>query len=164
MAKVKLEEKKEEVQELNHKFKYELSEEPGGENIKSCFACGVCTASCPVAEINEEYNPRKIIHMILLGMKDRVLKSDLIWYCAMCYTCSFYCPQDVKFANVMSALRNITVREGYVHPSFTDAIEKIDKWTQEIRLKMVNSILDEKTKEVSIEPEKLINKITKKTK
>ncbi|PIU67796.1 MAG: heterodisulfide reductase [Armatimonadetes bacterium CG07_land_8_20_14_0_80_40_9] len=145
----------------NQRFKYEVAEEPGGENIKACFACGVCTGSCPISDIDEEYNPRKIIRMILLGMKKEVLSSNLIWMCALCHKCSFYCPQDVKFADVMSALRNIAVREGYVHPSFTETIEKIDKYTQEVRLKMIKAILDKKTKKLSVEAEKLISEIVK---
>jgi heterodisulfide reductase subunit C len=167
MARTKLEEKegkKETKDEFDPEFKYELSEEPGGENIKVCFACGVCTASCPVAEVKEEFNPRKIIHMILLGMKDKVLSSDLLWFCETCYTCSFYCPQDVKFANVMSALRNIAVREGYVDPSFLEAIRKVDSYVHSIRVKMVENILCDKTKKLIIETEKLISKLTKSAK
>ncbi|MBE0416067.1 MAG: heterodisulfide reductase, partial [Dehalococcoidia bacterium] len=48
------------LNEQDTKFKYDVAEEPGGENIKLCFACGLCTASCPVADIDPEYNPRKI--------------------------------------------------------------------------------------------------------
>jgi len=55
------------VEELDPQFKYEVSKQPGGENIKNCFACGVCTGGCPVSEINPTYDPRKIIRMILLG-------------------------------------------------------------------------------------------------
>jgi heterodisulfide reductase subunit C len=167
MARTKLEEKegkKELKDELDPKFKYELSEEPGGENIKVCFACGVCTASCPVAEVKEEFNPRKIIHMILLGMKDKVLSSDLLWFCETCYTCSFYCPQDVKFANVMSALRNIAVREGYVDPSFLEAIRKVDSYVHSIRVKMVENILDKKSKKLKIEPKEIFKIINKQEK
>lgn len=85
------------VAELNPQFKCEVSKRPGGENIKNCYACGVCMGSCPVSEINPAYDPRKIIRMILLGMKERVLSSDVIWFCSLCHTCSSICPQHVKF-------------------------------------------------------------------
>jgi len=26
----------------------EVAQEPGGEGIRKCFACGTCTAGCPV--------------------------------------------------------------------------------------------------------------------
>ena len=65
--------------ELDPNFKYEVAAEIGGAHITRCFACGTCTAGCPVREIDEKYNPRKIIHMVLLGMRERVLKSDFIF-------------------------------------------------------------------------------------
>jgi heterodisulfide reductase subunit C len=61
------------LSELDTKFKYDVANEPGGENTKVCFACGLCTASCPVADIDEKFNPRRIIRMVLLGMRKEVL-------------------------------------------------------------------------------------------
>ncbi len=113
------------VSTLDRRFKYQIAEEPGGENFKACFACGACTAGCPVRAINEKYNPRKIIRMALLGMKERVLSSEFIWLCSTCYTCQERCPQDVKLTEVMNAIKNIAVREGYVHPSFTAQIDAL---------------------------------------
>ncbi len=100
------------------KFKYDVATEPGGENIKLCFACGICTASCPIREVDSRYNPRKIIRMVLLGMKDRVLKSDFIWLCSSCYACSERCPQGVRFTEVMNAIKNLAVKSGFVHPAY----------------------------------------------
>lgn len=106
--------------ELDPDFKYEVAAEIGGAHINRCFACGTCTAGCPVREIDEKYNPRKIIRMVLLGMRERVLKSDFIWLCSTCYTCYDRCPQDVRLADIMTALKNIAAREGHIHPSFRE--------------------------------------------
>ena len=133
--------------ELDSKFKYEVAEQSGGENIKVCFSCGVCTAGCPVSAIDENYNPRKIIRMILLGMRKEVLSSDFIWLCSSCYACTAHCPQNVKFADVMGALRDMAVKEGYVRPSFLKQIKTIDDFSQRIRWRMVISILDKKKSE-----------------
>lgn len=105
------------VSALDPRFKYEIAQEPGGEGIKYCFACGVCSASCPVREIDEAYNPRKIIRMALLGMRKEVLQSDFIWLCSTCYTCAERCPQGVSFTDVINAIKNIAAREGYIHPA-----------------------------------------------
>ncbi len=99
------------LKELDPKFKYEVSEELGGQNIKMCFNCGICTVSCPVRRVDDTYNPRKIIRMVLYGMKKELLSSDTIWKCAHCFTCLERCPQDVKFAEVIEALRILAVRE-----------------------------------------------------
>jgi len=95
-----------------------VAAEPGGERIWRCFACGTCTASCPVAEVTERYNPRRIIHMVLLGLTTEVLASDFIWLCSTCYACYERCPQDVRITELMHAIKNVAVQEGYVHPSF----------------------------------------------
>jgi glycolate oxidase iron-sulfur subunit len=105
--------------EIDANFKYNLAAQAGGENIKRCFACGACTGGCLISETaGVQFDPRKIIRMITLGMKDEVLSSPAIWLCLLCHNCSFHCPQDVRFSDVISALRYLAVKEGYIHPSF----------------------------------------------
>lgn len=112
------EEKVIDVSTLDAGFKFLVMKEPGGQYITRCFACGTCTAGCPVREVDDRYNPRKIIRMALLGMKERVLSSDFIWLCSSCYTCQERCPQDVRITDLMTAMKNIAVREGYVPESY----------------------------------------------
>jgi ferredoxin len=45
---------------LDANFKYEIAAKPGGENIKKCFACGTCTAGCPVFHVDHESAPSVI--------------------------------------------------------------------------------------------------------
>ncbi|MEO0182836.1 MAG: 4Fe-4S dicluster domain-containing protein [candidate division WOR-3 bacterium] len=115
------------MSDIDPKFKYQVAQESGGEKIKLCFACGICTASCPVREIDDRYNPRKIIRMILLGMKKRVLGNDFIWLCSGCYACTERCPQGVRFTEVMNAVKNIAVIEGYVPKAFIQQLELLKK-------------------------------------
>lgn len=147
------------LRELDPMFKYEVSTRPGGENLKYCFACGICTAGCPVSEIDETYNPRKIIRMVLLGMKKEVLSSDTIWLCSSCYTCYSHCPQDVKFSEVMVALRDMAVEEGYVDSAFVKAIEEVDKLAQKIRRELVIKALNKKKSGAAIDPKELLSTI-----
>ncbi|MGE5593826.1 MAG: 4Fe-4S dicluster domain-containing protein [Betaproteobacteria bacterium] len=130
---------------LDVKFKYEIAREPGGENIKYCFQCGTCTSGCPVAELDGKYNPRRIIRMAILGMRERVLSSDFIWLCSTCYTCYERCPQDVRITEVMNALKNMAVKAGYIHPAFRAQAEligghgrlyEIDEFTNEKRAEL----------------------------
>jgi len=113
------------VTDLDPKFKYEVAEMPGGENLCYCFTCGTCTASCPIREVNEKFNPRKIIRMIILGMRDSVLKSEFMWLCTGCYSCQERCPQDVKITDLMNALKNYAVKQGIVHPGITAQAQPI---------------------------------------
>ena len=109
------------AKELDPKFKFEIANIPGSELIKRCFTCGTCTAICPVSNTFSEYDPRKIIHMIILGLKDQVLSSENIWQCSHCETCKFSCPQGVHLSEIMDALQHMAVRDKYVAP---DAFEK----------------------------------------
>ncbi len=146
-----------EINKLDPNFKYEVSEHPGGDAVKACFACGACTGGCPASDVDPAYDPRKIIRMVLLGMKEKVLSSDLIWLCSTCYTCSFHCPQDVKFVKVMGVLREMAVKEGFVTPSFIKNIKEIDKFSQTVRHHMVMSVVDKKKEEFGIDPKDLLN-------
>jgi len=133
--------------DLDPNFKFLIASEPGGENIKRCFACGTCTGGCPVREITEVYNPRRIIRMALLGMKKEVLSSPFIWLCSSCYTCFERCPQDVKIPDLMNAIRNIAVREGYI-PQAMKA--QIDLLYSSGRLLEVTDFENEKRKELAL--------------
>lgn len=108
--------------ELDSDFKYAIQKEPGGENISRCFACGSCTNACPIREIDAMYNPRKIIHMALLGMKDRVFKSKFVWLCSSHYNCFERCPQGVNIGAIASVVRSIALKEGYVYIGFQNSI------------------------------------------
>ena len=133
--------------DLDPNFKRQISREPGGEHIKKCFSCGTCTAGCPVREVTDRYNPRKIIRMALLGMKKEVLSSQFIWLCSACYTCFERCPQDVKIPELMNAIRNIAVKEGYVPPAMKIQVDLLANFG---RLLEVTDFENEKRKEANL--------------
>ena len=60
-------------------FKHEIAREPGGEGITTCFACAACSARCPVGAFKPEYDPRRLIRLAILGRREEVLSSPLIW-------------------------------------------------------------------------------------
>jgi heterodisulfide reductase subunit C len=107
-----------EVAHLDPGFRNEIVSEPGGERFLRCFSCGTCVAGCPVAGMTERYNPRRIVRMALLGMRQDVLSSEFVWLCSACYTCYERCPQDVHVPELMNAIRNIAVRAGFVPEAF----------------------------------------------
>ena len=115
---------------VDFSFKEEVAAQPGGENLKRCFACGSCTLSCPVAEV------------ILLGLKEEVLSSKVIWYCLSCYRCQVRCPQEVKYPEIMRVLRKLAVEQGYVEPGFVQAVQDIDRKAQEHRRKLLKNLIE----------------------
>lgn len=128
------------VNELDFNFREEITSQPGGENIKRCFACGTCAAGCPISEIDEEYNCRRIVRQILLGMRNEVLSSPIIWLCLVCYRCYARCPQKVNFTDVMRVLRYLAIKGNYAPSEILQQMNKIDQLTYEIRCNFVDNI------------------------
>lgn len=95
-----------------------------GHDIEYCYQCGTCTASCPVFEVDPDYNPRKIIRMLLLGMKE-VLTEDFVWLCSSCYACQERCPQGVLIPGLMRAVKNLAVSEGCVPEGIQEQYTKV---------------------------------------
>lgn len=126
------------LSKLDPNFKYEIAGKPGAENIKKCFSCGTCTSGCPVFQVEFGYNPRKIIRMVLLGMRKEVLSSKMIWLCARCYACTANCPQDVSFADIMTVLRDMAIEEGYATPDIIEKIESLGNAAHEFRKDSIN--------------------------
>ena len=94
------------------------------EKLKYCYECGICTASCPVAELlPEHYNPRILLHSLPLA-DDRLLKSAQLWLCAWCYSCHKRCPQGLKLPEIFQAVRRFAVESGYME-GFDKALEII---------------------------------------
>jgi len=89
----------------------EVCSVPGGDAIRSCIQCGICTGSCPTAN-NWDYPPRRAIAMVRAGFREDLLSSNSMWFCASCYTCTVRCPRDIKPADIMHALEVLAVRSG----------------------------------------------------
>ena len=122
-------------------FKNDVRNTPGGANVLNCFLCGSCTACCPVNEIDDDYNPRKIMRMILLDMEDDVLKSDEIWKCNQCHACVSHCPQDVRFADIVRALREISIAKGFRDKALLEKVRELDEELKRQRLEKIKEEL-----------------------
>jgi heterodisulfide reductase subunit C len=129
------------IHELDPYFKDELAREPGCGHLLRCFACGVCTATCPVSEIEPDFSPSHIIRQILYGMKRELLGSPSLWYCARCANCSFQCPQDVRFMDIVQGLRTMAIREGFIAPERAARLEQAEHLVQELRRRLIGEII-----------------------
>lgn len=150
--------------ELDKKFGLEVANRYGGEAIRRCFSCGTCAASCPVGRFDSRFNPRRTIRMVLLGMRDQVLKSDFVWLCAGCHTCSERCPQGVHIPDIMTALKNMATEAGYTHPTLAKQIDllkdfgrvfEVEEYDNKRRVKMGLPELKLRCEEVKIILDKL---------
>jgi heterodisulfide reductase subunit C len=113
-------------------FKNEIAEKIGLEEIKPCYSCGSCTGVCPVREVVDDFDPRRLIHMIIMGMREQVLSSDLIWLCCQCNSCYFVCPQGIRFSRIATELQKIAVAEGDVDESFLKRLAPVNDYLQDL--------------------------------
>ena len=77
----------------------------------ACYQCRKCTNGCPVTFAMDLY-PDEVIRMVILGQRDRVLNCETVWVCAACETCTTRCPNDVKIAELMDHLKEMSVQAG----------------------------------------------------
>jgi heterodisulfide reductase subunit D len=87
----------------------------GGERVVACYQCGTCSGSCPTAPAMD-LNPRRILHMLRLGLGERVLNSQAIWLCTSCYSCTARCPREIEIGDAMLSLRSLAVNRGLELP------------------------------------------------
>jgi len=92
----------------------------------------MCSDGCPVAYAMDYY-PNQLIHLVRLGLKDKVLNSTTIWLCASCETCATRCPNEIEIVRLMDILREESVKAGVnsrvtnilkFHQAFLDQIKK----------------------------------------
>jgi len=99
------------VNDLDTEFKNRLVEKYGDTGFMHCLSCGSCSASCPVRKLEEKYNPRRIIRMAILGMKDEVYKSEFVWMCSYHTTCLNRCPQKVNIGEIADVVARMAEEE-----------------------------------------------------
>jgi coenzyme F420-reducing hydrogenase delta subunit/heterodisulfide reductase subunit C len=97
-------------------FRDEVLAEPGGENLLRCYSCGTCASMCLVRRVDPDFNPRRTLQMVMLGMRERVLSGPTVWLCSACDLCYTRCPQEIRISELMQAIRIIAVREGREPP------------------------------------------------
>lgn len=98
----------------------------GGATLNLCFQCGTCTGSCPSGR-QTAFRTRKLVRRAQLGLKDDIMNSDDLWLCTTCYTCYERCPRGVEIVDIIMALRNMAVREGFMAPQHRKIAQLVSK-------------------------------------
>ena len=105
--------------DLDSGFVDEITSQPGGENLLTCWSCGTCASACIVRRYDPSFNPRVILHKAGLGLRDQVLSSSEIWHCSACDVCYPSCPKGIHISEVMLAIRDLAIKSGYARPDVT---------------------------------------------
>jgi NADPH-dependent glutamate synthase beta subunit-like oxidoreductase len=125
------------------------------KKLKNCFECGVCTASCSMAEmLGNEYSPRRLLEDICSN-PEKVLASEAIWVCAWCYRCHSRCPQGLNLPEIFLFMRSAAVGQGY-----TQALDKaLQKIVKNIPLPLVTTLVCFHPERAGLKNETVLEKI-----
>ncbi len=142
------------TEKTTRSFSDEVTSRHGGETLTSCYQCGTCASSCPVARLDSSFNPREIITLSLLGEKEEVVSGDAIWLCCSCFNCQERCPQNVEIADLFYALRNIALEAGHAPGMFADFASAL---VAEGRIVKISKFVEKKREEYDLPPLKSVD-------
>jgi heterodisulfide reductase subunit C len=92
---------------------YEFSRKVDAQvrNLARCYQCSMCSDGCPIA-YSMDFHPNQIIHLVRLGLREKVLQSAAIWICSSCETCATRCPNEIDIVRLMDVLRAESLAAG----------------------------------------------------
>jgi len=102
-----------------------VKEVVGLQDPDVCYQCRRCTSGCPVAFLEPDYRPHRIVAQVNLGRVEELLRSEVIWKCTRCYKCTEYCPQRVAPSDVILSLQALAAERVGLPGEFKDMIERL---------------------------------------
>ena len=61
--------------------------------------------------------PARIMRLVQAGYIEEALKSEALWFCVGCMTCTARCPQNMDIAATMDSLRSLALEKGLISES-----------------------------------------------
>ncbi len=80
------------------------------EMFRSCEQCGLCSSACPKTG-DGDFNIRRIIRHIELGLIGEIAGTALQWDCTTCGRCEDACPNGIAILDIIRPLRSMTPRD-----------------------------------------------------
>jgi coenzyme F420-reducing hydrogenase delta subunit/heterodisulfide reductase subunit C len=98
---------------------------PGGEHLELCYSCGTCVSKCMIQQkVEPEYNPRRLLRLVMMDMKEEAFSSPTTWMCSACDLCYSACPQNIHISGVIGAVKQLAVQNGYTSPLETVKVDE----------------------------------------
>jgi coenzyme F420-reducing hydrogenase delta subunit/NAD-dependent dihydropyrimidine dehydrogenase PreA subunit len=71
-------------------------------------------------KLEPEYNPRRLLRMVMTDIREEAFESPTTWLCSACDLCYPACPQEIHISGVIGAVKQLAVEAGY-----TSALETV---------------------------------------
>ncbi|HEY68613.1 MAG: hypothetical protein DRI79_08655 [Chloroflexi bacterium] len=98
---------------------------PGGEHLEMCYSCGTCVSKCLIQQkVEPEYNPRRLLRMVMMGLREEAFRSPTTWLCSACDLCYPACPQQIHISGVIGAVKQLAIEAGYESPLETVSVDE----------------------------------------
>ena len=94
--------------------------EAGGEALRQCYQCGLCSGSCPW-NLVKKFSIRRMIREGQYGF----FETESWWTCTTCATCTTRCPRGVDIIEIVKALRRIMVEANVVPANIQNMITSL---------------------------------------
>jgi heterodisulfide reductase subunit C len=95
------------------------------ETSNFCYQCARCTSGCEAHKLLE-LEPHKITALLIRGLIDEMINSEVIWTCMSCYKCLERCPQRVAPVEILNILKNMAIAQGKQVPGdYTNMLQNI---------------------------------------
>jgi len=75
--------------------------------------------------LEPEYNPRRLLHMIMMDMREDAFNSPTTWLCSACDLCYPACPQQIHISEVIGAVKQLAVEAGHTSPLETVKVDEL---------------------------------------
>jgi NADPH-dependent glutamate synthase beta subunit-like oxidoreductase len=76
----------------------------------TCEQCGCCSSACPITGVRD-FNVRRIVRHIELGLIEEIGGTPFPWYCTTCGRCETVCPNGIAILDIIRPLRSMTPQE-----------------------------------------------------
>jgi coenzyme F420-reducing hydrogenase delta subunit/heterodisulfide reductase subunit C len=75
-------------------------------------------------KVEPTYNPRRLLRMVMMGMREQAFSSPTTWLCSACDLCYPACPQEIHISGVIGAVKQLAVDAGHESPLETVTVDE----------------------------------------
>ena len=97
---------------ISKQFKDMVTGRVDGRNLAYCLQCATCNTCCPVRSLDKSFNPKEMVHRVLLAEENYFSQHpEIPYYCLLCKLCQEVCPLGLKVDEMILAIRGQLVAE-----------------------------------------------------